>query len=79
LHDSAGEGGRFETGGAIRAVRQPADLAGRRAGGSWGQLDRPLCDAGDLSAVERDFAADGAARASKVISADRFWHASHSG
>jgi hypothetical protein len=25
-------------------------------------LDRPLCDAGDLFAVERDFAADGAAR-----------------
>src|SRR6266446_639865 len=62
LHGGAGEGGRFETGGAIRVVRQPADFAGRGAGGAGWQLDGPLCDAGDLFAVERDFAADGATR-----------------
>src|SRR6266478_3215888 len=59
LHGGAGEGGRFETGRAIRDVRQPADLAGRSAGGAGRQLDRPLCDAGDLFAAEWNFAADG--------------------
>src|SRR6267142_4790241 len=62
LHGGAGKGGRFETGGAIRAVRQPSDLAGRGTRGAGRQLDRSLWDAGDLFAVERDFAADGAAR-----------------
>src|SRR6266850_267854 len=62
LCGGAGEGGRFETGRAIRAVRQPADLAGRGTGSAGRQLVRPLCDAGDLFAVEWDFTADGAAR-----------------
>src|SRR5947209_7015989 len=61
LHGGAGEGGRFETRGAIRDVRQPADVAGRRAGGAGRQLDGPLRDAGNLFAAERDSAADGAA------------------
>src|SRR6266403_135397 len=62
LHGGAGEGGRFETGRAIRDVRQPADLEGRGAGGAGRELDRPLCDAGDLFAAEWNFATDGAAR-----------------
>src|SRR5207247_10782735 len=61
LHDGAGEGRRFEARRAIRVVRQPADVARRRAGGAGRELDRSLRDTGDLFAAERDFAADGTA------------------
>jgi len=50
-----------KAGGTIHVLRQPARFRGRPHWWRWAEVGRPLCDTGDLSAVEWDSAANGTA------------------